>query len=98
MRLLAVDEDGLPVQPGSGVHRLADDAHVLPDLHRPAVDADRLVGLGGGLGALVDEPDGDSTAGQLDGCREASRAGADDEHLGLTRDGSRTCAGAAACT
>ena len=36
-----------------------DDALVLPDLHRAAMDADRLVGLRGGLGALVDEPDGE---------------------------------------
>src|SRR3712207_9365260 len=55
--------DALPI---SGVHRLGDDALVLPDLHRPAVDADRLVRLRGRLGALVHDADGDAAAGQPD--------------------------------
>ena len=40
--------------------RLRDNALVLPDLHRAAVDADRLVGLGGGLRPLVDDAHGDA--------------------------------------
>jgi hypothetical protein len=87
--LLAVDEHRLPVQPDPGVHRLGDDALVLPDLHRPAVDADRLVRLGRRLRPLVDDPDGDAAAGQLQGVGQPGRAGAGHQHLDVPADGPR---------
>src|SRR3954453_134223 len=84
--LLTVDEHRLAVQPDPGVHGLGDDALVLPDLHRPAVDADRLVRLGRRLRAVVGDPDGGAGAGELRGGGQPGRAGTGDEPLHVRTD------------
>ncbi len=80
--LVPVDDDDLAVEPDAGVHRLLDDALVLPDLHRPAVHADGLVRLARRLGAPVHQPAGDPAAGEFDGEGQAGRSRADDQHVG----------------
>ena len=80
--LLAVDVDDLPPHPPAVVDRLAGDAQVVPDLERARLDADRL-DQPGRLGEAVDDAAADAVAEQLGRHRQADRAGAGHEDVGV---------------